>query len=313
MEQSNQPLSQVPTVFNPEEQPLEDFNSVVLYDRKVTDSLSLYNTSSEIEEAVKRLPDNVQNIARNHFYESTLWTIIKFTPTPLEVIKYREGADKTEFEYVDEYYITSELDRLFPGWWMEDCKTDYISEIKSFVTTGYVFVQYHLPDGTSKIRKIYGVGSKEVQGKKNAPNLPSQPDFVAKASLTDFLKNVGKRYGIALDIYHQKITSELRSYFEDWLRLVPPQFHPNFTAIAGSIKTGKGFRKYLRELATTAQLQRMARCIEKVEPSKRDVFWNEFFKLNNKTEENSKQLEKWLVSFESAINKSKQGVPNGSV
>lgn len=152
-------------------------------------------------------------------YETLLWNTIANTRTPDEMVKEREGGSGKMLEYISEQYTLSELNRLFPGWWCEEMKTEYIPAVQTFITTGYLMIEYTLPNGTKKIRKVYACGSCMVQIKrdKEVPT-PSQPDDMAKGSRTEWIKLAGKWLGIGLDIYTQTITEDLKQKFEDNIR-----------------------------------------------------------------------------------------------
>lgn len=207
--------------------------------------------------------------AKDRVYETLLFNFIKEMPTPLEVIKLRKGADGNEFEYFDEHYTNQELDRLFPGWWTDDMKTWYDPQTQAYITTGYLFVEYTLPSGEKKIRKVYAVGGAKVYAKRSSieNGLPeaSQPEDRAIASFTRWKKLAGKQLGIGLDIYHQRITSYLRKEYE---RRTAPIWHKwkiDLDKIFNSLTTGKGARKLIKSLAEPEEYEMISRSLLKLE------------------------------------------------
>lgn len=281
--------------------------AVVLY--TPLDSLSsiLKRIDADLIKAIGDLSSSSQGIKlKDKMYESLLFSYIKEIPTPLEVIKYRIGGnDGREYEYFDEHYTNSELDRLFPGWWTEDMNTRYDPQTQAYITTGYLCVEYVLPSGETRIRKAYAVGGAQVYSKANEKEkgnlIASQPEDRAIASFTRWKKLAGKQYGIGLDIYHQRITPRLLSMFEDRIRSwVYPYAEPYKDLLRTQITTGKGMRKMLNLMPTVQQTIIFLNALDKVKDVAtfpRDNYWKQFtdIKLQNRSQ--------WLTNFCSAIEK----------
>lgn len=206
---------------------------------------------------------------KDRIYETLLFNAIKEMPTPLEVIKLRKGADGGEYEYFDEHYTNQELDRLFPGWWTDDMKTWYDSQTQAYITTGYLFIEYTLPSGEKKIRKVYAVGGAKVYAKRSSleNGLPeaSQPEDRAIASFTRWKKLAGKQLGIGLDIYHQRITPYLHKEYERRTAPIWHKWKTDLDKIFNSLTTGKGARKLIKSLAEPEEYEKISRILLKLE------------------------------------------------
>lgn len=301
---NGQPTSEVPVVTDRGYDGIEE-EAVVLYKSQSKSLPVVINElMTAISKQVELLPDQIKVSTKDRLYETLLFDYVKSVPTPLEVIKYREGSDGKEYEYFDEHYTNSELDRLFPGWWEEEMSTRYDERAMAYITTGYLCIEYTLPSGQTRIRRIYAVGGARVYAKVSSVERgmpePSQPEDRAIASLTRWKKLAGKQLGIGLDIYHQRITPPLQSAFEDRIRdWVYPYAEP-FKDIAKKLTTGKGMRKLLKTLPTVEQTQRFLKNLRQVEnytTFPKDKFWETFTKTPQVNADN------WLTVFEGVITK----------
>jgi hypothetical protein len=204
-------------------------------------------------------------------------------------------------EYHKEWFIKDMINKYYPAASQLDMKTDYYPEIRTFVTTGSLEVFIPLPSGELKRQVIYAVGASVVEGSKEDKSKPSQPDDRAKASLTVWWKLIGKQLGIGIDIHHQQITPELEKLF--WESVEPYQEY------AGSIikeykyyTKGKSVRDLIRVIPNKYQAERMKRISDVLIKAGKDEacnqLWSTFVKFRNDSENNVKQIEKFLSDLE---------------
>jgi len=203
------------------------------------------------KDLMERIPEKIRDDFRSIRGESFFWDKLSQMSTPFDYIKTREGGKSGDLEYFSVDYTFMMLNKLFPGWSMDGMDTKYIPEIRTFITTGYLFVSYITITGV-KTRKVYAIGASEVFA-KSSENNPSQPDDRAKASLTEWFKLAGKPLGIGLDIYTQSISTQMRAGFEElliWIEFdnkeLEDKLKNHLRAIAQTIETGKGFRAFLK-------------------------------------------------------------------
>jgi hypothetical protein len=293
------------------------------------DDLAVYKPDKGLpadwRDFVAELGDSGKQSFEDFFYEKELWEKVQNQPTPFHLLKEREGGTKDGItqmlEYFPEEYTLTELNRLFPGWETVEMKRSDVHEIvqlQSVMVEGYLKIYYPTPSGT-KARMLWGVAGQKVIFKKGTKEPVDLADNF-KGARTEWIKIVGKWVGIGLDIYHQRITPELRSAFEDMCRSLLPlseskdeelaKYVSNLKKIAGSMETGHGFRKFLREHATPQQTSKFYKLIKVLPQDKQDQLWKVFLKLNNKSEKATNQLETWLSDLEAkfqAFNNKRKG------
>jgi len=241
--------------------------------------------SPELVKEVKKYPEELQKQLTSDLLESSYWYNEAHRPTPTNVICRRPHDD---LEYVKEFYVLDEMDKLYPGWWQEDMKTVYSPESRTFTTTGYFCFEYMVLTG-KKVRKLYAVGSSFVQGKKDDKSMPSQPDDMAKASLTEWIRIAGKRLGIARDIYSQEVTINLVREFEHRIKPIE-QYAGELIEIARTLTKGSSFRNLLASMTTEQQISDFAEVIMPLPLDKKQGLWNHFLKFNNSTPEETQKI-----------------------
>lgn len=266
--------------------------------------LTMWTPSVELQNKLNSLPEEIKEAIKDKAYEKTLWEHIASTTVPLEAIENRKGGKAGELEYVEEFYVTGELDRLFPGWWMSGMKTEYIPSINLFLTTGYGHVTYLLPSGVEKTRQIYAAAADRVYAQNDDPNSPSNPHHVPAGSVTRWIKLFAKRLNIGLEIYHQKISPELRQKFENMIRDWKFPYAENAKKIVETIETGQAFRKFLLSLPTETQTARFIQALALASTHSQkfkddmDKFWEQFVKLSNANKASTEQTENFLKELE---------------
>lgn len=269
---------------------IKNYDGVLQLQHKA--SMSLAKDEMKFQSAFNSYPKEMQEKVKSSIVESAMWKGIAEQPTPTGILKEREAGKGKMLEYFTEYYTISELDRLFPGWWTEDMKTTYIPEVRTFITEGYLLVEYPTLNGM-KIRKIYAVGAAEVFGKVEAQFVPSQPDDRAKSARTEWIKLAGKWLGIGLDIYSQTITVDLIRDFEDRIRDWGIYAEP-IKEVVSTIETGHAFRKYMKSIPTAEQSQKFLSVIHLAPEDKQQGLWQNFVKLSNRTDEERKKSDDWV-------------------
>lgn len=272
------------------------FNAVPILWNAPTNLIDQINNSKFSEE--------VKEIVKDKMYEQAFAQHIASTQIPLDVIESRTGGKAGELEYIEEFYYRAELDRLFPGWSMIEMRTEYIASLHMFLTQGYGVVDLILPSGRIRKRQLYAAAGQEVQGKVDDKTLPSNPQFAPPGAVTRWLKLFGKQLNIGLEIYHQKITPELRGMFEDMIRDWKYPFAEPKKEIAKTIETGQGFRRFLKSMPTKEQTARWIQTLailtthnEKVRNDPANL-WKAFTQLSNANKECTDQTEKWLQEME---------------
>lgn len=252
--------------------------------------------SAELQEEVNKYPEKIREQLTSDLLESMYWYNEAHRPTPTNVISRRPHDD---LEYVKEFYVLDEMDRLYPGWWQEDMQTVYSPESRTFTTTGYFCFEYMTYLG-KKVRKVYAVGSSFVQGKKEDKSMPSQPEDMAKASLTEWYRIAGKRLGIARDIYSQEVTINLVREFEHRIKPIQ-QYAGSLIEIAGTITKGSAFRDLLATMPTEEQVQEFAETIMPLPIEKKQGLWDHFLKFNNSTPEETQKITNFIQQIKDKL------------
>lgn len=266
------------------------------------------NLSNPQKNFLEKLPAEQRKNYESYLYEQSFWKKVASTPTSLNLIKEREGFKdkdgiKQVLEYFPEEYTLSELDRLFPGWWEEEMQVNSSTDIvalQTAIVSGYLCVEYPTPKGM-KISKRWAVAGSEVIFKANT-KIPLDLGDTVKSARTEWIKVAGKHFGIGLDIYHQRITQELMSAFEDTIRYWG-KYAEEKKKLASTLTTGHAFRNMLKGMPDAQQSERFVNLISKVPQSQHDAFWQQFLKLNNKSAQNTAQINKWLDDIGKAIEK----------
>jgi len=189
---------------------------------------------------------------------STILAKAKKYPTPLADIEILYNGN----EYVKEYYLTDWLNEVFPGWCTEEMETVYDEAVTTYRTQGHLVVEYLLPSGKMKSRRIYAIGANQVHSKTSDASKPSLPDDMAKGSFTEWLKIACKRLGFASDVYNQKPHKPLVNYLLAIVKLLPVSYN-NYKKQIKQTTTNKGLRSIAAELPTPSQIQKIEKVIEK--------------------------------------------------
>jgi len=259
----------------------------------------------ETEKLIDNLEDNVKKDFQNYIFQSSFWKKLENSQAPLDLIKYRKGpknketGEDTWLEFLPEDYTIQELNRVFPGWWCEDMDHGESLQLRVAWVTGYLCVEYPTLQGL-KPTKRWAKGAERIEYKKDT-DYASQPEDVMAAARTRWLKLAGKWYGIGLEIYHQRVTPELRSAFEDIVRFWGV-YGEDAKAIAASIETGQGFRSFLKEFPTPEQTDKLMTYLQDIPKDLENkggenihhVIWSNFIKLKNDSAKNRKKTEDFL-------------------
>lgn len=259
---------------------------------------------------IESLPKQQQADYESYIYEKEFWNRIQTEPTPINLLKEREGFKNKDgiaqiLEYFPEEYTLNELNRLFPGWWEEEMRLSPSPEIvalQTAIVTGYLCVEYPTPKGM-KITKRWACAGSEVIFKTNT-KIPLDLGDTIKSARTEWIKVAGKHFGIGLDIYHQRITPELMSAFEDTIRHWG-KYADDVKKLVPTLTTGHAFRNMLKGMPNAKQSEEFVELMSKVPESQHDAFWRQFLKLNNKSAQNTAQIEKWLKDIAVAVEKMK--------
>lgn len=283
-------------------------------------------TDIDTDKAMKVIPESVRPDFLNHLWSSAFWKRIEETHVPLDLIKERKGSydynmkTNVVLEYFPEEYTIQELNRLFPGWWMDEMDVKYEDKLRTIVVKGYLFVEIPTLQGKQTIKR-WAMGATVVHVKKpkrtddmtdedyeymlSLGPQPAQPDDRYKAARTEWIKLAGKIFGIGLEIYHQRITAEMRSHFEDIVRPLG-KYGENYKKIAATFDTGHGFRNYLKELPTLEQIKRIVLSVDAIpvelknskQQNVRDLIMSNFILQKNDSNNNREKFEGFLKQME---------------
>lgn len=232
--------------------------------------------------------DKLKEVIEQHTQSSSFWNAIAAKTTPESAVEYRDGPGGEQYEYVKEEYCIAELNRLFPGWSEEDCKVEYDSAVRNYRATGYIVVDWLMPDGTYRKRKVFGVGGQKVLPSTKDPTDPVQPDDAAKGADTDRFKRCCKKLGIGLDVYAQIITPSMRRELEDKVRYW--EYLDDFMKIVNTITKRSVFKEMVKNLPDIDTTQRFRAIMDKyrsvLPENKYREIWNAFHKQTQKTVDN---------------------------
>lgn len=229
----------------------------------------------------------IQEVIENIKKEASFWDNVFNVETPEAETYEREGpkdksGNPTYFEYVKDSYTIRMLNKLFPGWYQEDMKIEYIAQVTTWVVSGYIIIRYPTSEGI-KTRKIWAVGAQAVQIKKDLSGgiLPSQPEDMAKGAYTEWMKLVGKRLGIGVDIFEQSITESMMQEYTDIVK------HYDDTSITdqviGTLRKKKLFKDYISNLPNEKQAIIFKEIVEKAPPQAKIPLWQQFQKHTKNT------------------------------
>lgn len=283
-------------------------------------------TDQDTDKALEGIPESVRPDFKNHLFTAQFWKRIEETHIPLDLIKERKGSwdndlrDNVVLEYFPEEYTIQELNRLFPSWWTENMKDKYIESLRTIRIKGDLCVEIPTLQGKQVIKR-WAIGAVVVQVKKPKKTKdmddedyqyllslgpqPSQPDDRYKAARTEWIKLAGKWYGIGLEIYHQRITSDMRSHFEDIVRPLGI-YADEMKKIAATFDKGHGFRNFLKEIPTINQVKRISLAMQDIpvgtkndkDEDIRHLIMSAFVKNNNASNENRAKFEKFVANIE---------------
>lgn len=245
----------------------------------INTSLTTLDDSIATQDDIK-IPTNIKEAVLSMKVESAYWDKAFSDETPDDAVYEREGAKGEMLEYVKDSYTIRRLNSLYPGWSTDEMKIEYIPNLATFIVTGYLLINYLTISGPKR-RKIWAVGSSVVQMKTDQSKgiLPSQPDDVAKAAYTEWIKLVGKRLGIGIDIFEQSITKELQ---ESYIKRVEKYKHTNIVdSVVSSIKKKKVFVNYVDNLPTEEHAIKLSSL--EIPSNIEQVVWDEFQKHNKST------------------------------
>ena len=278
---------------------------------KVTSAIALgaeVYLDAELEKKIQSLPEDLRDDFKNQAFKSAWFKRVADQVTPFDFLKERKGpwdtdaGDFKKLEYFPDDYTITELDRVYPGWWMEDMKSEFINTLRAFLVTGYLCVEYPTFSGMQVVKRWASAGH-DIEYKKDT-NEPSGASNAFISARTYWIKSAGKLYGIGLDIYHQRITPELRSIFEDRVRYWG-MYAQEAKDVAATLETGHGFRKYIQELPNPKLTERIVEALKLIPPDTvakdgniHDLVWKQFVKLRMDSNANRQQAEQFISQVE---------------
>ena len=239
------------------------------------------------EKLVKlEMPPEFEGMSQRLKAEGDMWNSITYTATPDDQIESREGSGGKMLDYIKQFYVIRELNRLFPGWTVENWKMWYQPEVATWVFTGELVVEYpSFKTNKMEVRRVPGVGAQVVQVKKDSGDSlkPSQPDDMAKASRTEFIKNAAYWLGIGFDIYSQEIPMSLRAEFEDICRAYEHSAY--IQSLASTITTPKTFKQLLNTIPDAQQARKLKEILDDFKDLVQDtsVIWDTFQRQSRAT------------------------------
>lgn len=238
-----------------------------------------------LDESVK---ENLLKIAK----AGHIWNAQTFSETPKQYIekrivgKNRATGEDIYADYIKQFYIIRELNRLYPGWEILDYKLWFVPEIITWVCIGVLHIRYYdIIEEKFVWRHIPGTGAQELKEKTNKPGKAFGADQMAKAPRTDLIKNCAYWLGIAFDVYSREIPASMRSQFEDYIRLWEDKTY--ILNVAENITNHDDFKKFLNSLPQPDHTNRFLKLLKRIEASKLDKvntnLWIDFTKQQIKT------------------------------
>ncbi len=195
-----------------------------------------------------------------------------YEETPEEFIYQREGADGKIMDYIKQFYVIRVLNSRFFPWEVKNKKFWYQPEVRTWVFTADLCVTYpDLITGELRKRCVPGIGAAYVHSRKDDPTIPVQPDDMAKAARTEFIKNAAYWLGIGFDIYSQEIPMSLRDEFEDRIR--EWRIKEPILKYASKLQTKKGFARFIKGLPTKEQTKRFITILNNIPKEKHNALW----------------------------------------
>jgi hypothetical protein len=242
--------------------------------------------------------------------EASYWnSLFNDLETPESQRHYRKGpkdratGEHVMLEYVKDSYTIRMLNALFPGWYPDDMTFQYIPEVQTFVVTGYAVVRYAVKDGV-KTRRMYAVGACQVHGKVDDPSKASGAEDMAKGAYTEWIKLVGKRLGIGVDVYEQSITKKMMDAFEDRISTYPE--NSLILSIVKNISDKTAFLEYVGNIPTKEQGTEFQEILKKCPPHTHEGLKVNFQKNTQMS------IPDFFKMIEVNLEKIKQGASNGT-
>lgn len=252
--------------------------------------------SNDLAITSENLKDTISKIKK----QGEAWNSQTYKLTPPEYVSLREGSQGKMMQYVKQFYTIRMLNQIFPGWQMEDMNFTFYPEVRTFVLTGYLHITYpSLITGKIEDRRIYAVGSSFILSKKDNIHEPVQPEDMAKACRTEWIKLAGMILGIGMDIYSQEITEELQQAFEE--KVAKWAEKDIVFSIASSFTERGAFEKWISNLPTEEQAIDFMEIIAPLPAEKQRLLWYDFEKQNKQS------VITWLANLSNAINKNNKG------
>jgi len=272
---------------------------------ELTDTIISYTDDMWSYKLGKEATDSQKKEFNGSRKEADLWNALTYKTTPSEFIEERVGSKGKMLEYIRQFYVIRELNRLFPGWRVSNWKLWYQPEVRTWVFTGNLVITY-FSMRTEKWTKrpIPGIGAAYVHSKTSDDGAPSQPDDMAKSTRTEFIKNAAYWLGIGFDVYSQEIPLSLVSRFEDLIRQWEVKDY--VLEVAETITKRKAFETFVDNLPQEDDTSKFIELIGRAKGDKTKL-WLDFQKQNRNTVKN------WLNQYETFLNKQQQtnGVTNG--
>lgn len=254
----------------------------------------------------KDLPEDLKKTFKGIHDMGHYWNAQTYTETPKEFIERRQvGKEKgtgnpVYADYIRQFYVIRELNRLYPGWEIKDYKLWYEPSIACYVCTGVLMVRYFdLVENRLMWRGIPGTGAQQVMSKADEATRPSKPDDMAKSPRTDLIKNCAYWLGIGFDVYSREIPPSMVAQFEalieDW------DERDYILARAEAINRKDDFEKFLSDIPSLSHTARLKELLEKVKELNPALYnnvhakvWGDYQKLPKH------QATAWLDGFAKA-------------
>ena len=239
------------------------------------------------------LDDDVKQIYQNIEHAGHIWNAQTIKETPKEYIERRViGRDKEgnqiRADYVKQFYVVRELNRLYPGWEVLDYKLWFEEKIACWICTGVLHIRYYdIIHKEWRSRHIPGTGSVQIKEKADQPGKAFGADQLAKGARTDLIKNCAYWLGIAFDVYSREIPPSLRSAFEDLIRLWDEK--DVVLEIATNFNTIDLFKPFVNSLPRPEHTKTFLSLVKQIESeATKHSLWAHFQKQNLKT------IDEWL-------------------
>lgn len=240
----------------------------------------------------KEINNTYENISTGISLMGEIFNSHTYNETPEEFIESRViGRDKAGNEiyadYIRQFYVIRELNRLYPGWSLIPAEVPlfYQPETRTWQYVGSLKVRYY-DIITKKLeeRIIPGIGSIEVQFKREPLEGEtflrlSRPDDMAKGARTECIKNAAYWLGIGFDVYSQEITPKQMSQFEDTIRTWEQKDY--VLAVANSIKRKKAFQTFIDSLPNVEQTAEFHDILKDIPRMYAQQLWDDYQRQTN--------------------------------